>query len=168
MPKRSNVIFIDRKIVRSKALQKLTKASILILLEFFSRRQMKNIGRYGKEKWVIINQGQIEMPYRQLIKLFGISTKTITRSIDQLIECGFIGINEPGDGTGGGRRTTYFIEDRWVNYGSDNFIVKKRIKSTRKLGFMHNKTKPAVILVPKQADKNDCGSHKVIQFPRQK
>ena len=67
---------------------------------------------------------------------FKISDRTVTRSIDELIDKGFIDIAEQGNGTGGGWRTKYWIDDRWKRWGKPDFTIKKRKKAFRKLGFM--------------------------------
>ena len=111
-----------------------------MLLQFLARRKMEKIGRAGKGKWHIRNNGDIEFPYREAQKMFSISDTTYTRAIDELIAKGFICISVHGDGTGGGHRTKYELEDRWQKYEKTDFVKKKRKKATRRLGFMSKKS----------------------------
>ena len=140
MLRKSTKIVFDRGMINSKSFRSLSKNGLHVLCQFLARRKMENQGRSGKEKWVITNNGEIEFPYREAVKMFNISDRTFTRTIDELIEKGFISIAEHGNGTGGGRRTMYSIDERWKRWGKPDFEIKKREKAYRELGFM--KTKP--------------------------
>ena len=124
-------MFIDRRMQRSPAFHKMTKSSIFILLEFYSRRQVAKIPRRG---WQIRNNGEIVFTYDEAKSKFRIARSTFRSSIDQLVELGFIDIAHHG---GGMMKdcSKYGISERWRDYGREEYIKKSRKKDTRKLGF---------------------------------
>ena len=124
-------MFIDRRMHRSPAFRKMTKSSIFILLEFYSRRQVAKIPRRG---WQIRNNGEIVFTYDEAKSKFRIARSTFRSSIDQLVELGFIDIAHHG---GGMMKdcSKYGISERWRDYGKEEFISKSRKKDNRKLGF---------------------------------
>ena len=130
--KSSDVMFIPRRMHRSPAFRKLTAKQVFILLEFFYRRKLVEIGR--KKKWVIENNGEIVFTYSEAEEKFKIPRSTFKRAIDQLVGLGFIDITHHG---GGMLKdcSKYGISERWEQYGKEEFIEKPRQKDTRKLGF---------------------------------
>lgn len=129
-------IVISRSMMRSAAFRELSRVALLVLFEFLARRRMAMVGRPGKKHWVITNNGEITLTYREAQRMFNISSRTFTRAIDKLIEHGFISISNGGNGAGGGNCTTYFLDNRWEQWKTPKFIEKKRDKSGRKIGFM--------------------------------
>ncbi|MCH2391743.1 MAG: hypothetical protein MK238_04320, partial [Nitrospinales bacterium] len=113
------------------AFRKMTKSSIFILIEFYSRRQVAKIPRRG---WQIRNNGEIVFTYDEAKSKFRIARSTFRSSIDQLVELGFIDIAHHG---GGMMKdcSKYGISERWRDYGREEYIKKSRKKDTRKLGF---------------------------------
>jgi len=128
----SDVMFIPRRMHRNPAFQKLTANSILVLLEFLSRRQVVKVGR--RDRWITKNNGEIVLTYAETTKKFGIARSTFRNSIDQLVKLGFIDIAHHG---GGMMKdcSKYGISERWRDYGKEEFIKKSRKKDARKLGF---------------------------------
>ena len=124
-------MFIDRRMHRSPAFRKMTKSSIFILLEFYSRRQVAKIPRRGYQ---ISNNGEILFTYAEAQNKFGISRSTFRRAIDQLVNLGFIDIAHHGGGMMKDS-SKYGISERWRDYGREEYIKKSRQKDTRKLGF---------------------------------
>ena len=124
-------MFIDRRMHRSPAFRKMTKSSIFILLEFYSRRQVAKIPRRG---WQISNNGEIVFTYDEAKSKFRIARSTFRSSIDQLVELGFIDIAHHGGGMMKDS-SKYGISERWRDYGREEYIKKSRQKDTRKLGF---------------------------------
>lgn len=159
-------IFFEKELLMSEAFLGLGRISILVLLHFYSKRQMKQIGPAGKKKWIIANNGDISFTYKEAERKFKISNRTFTRAIDELIERGFIDIARYGDGTGGGHRSRYSIEERWRKFGKEDFVYKKRKKSSRKLGFL--KTKPTDKKYGTTADKNAGTTSNILELRRQK
>ena len=112
---------------------KLSKTGQNVFLIFLTKRQMAHVGRKGKEKWVIVNNGKIVFPYCEAKNKYGIPATTFARAIDQLIKFGLIDINHHGGGMAKDM-TTYYISDRWRDYGTPEFKKQFRPKDTRGLG----------------------------------
>ncbi len=120
--------------MHSEAFRELSKTQILVLFLFYERRQMSKTGKKGKEGWTIINNGEIEFTYDEAEKKHSISRAQFSRALKKLIIVGFIDINHHGGGMLRDK-TTYFISDRWKQYGKEAFIKKTLPKDTRNLGF---------------------------------
>ena len=131
----SDVMFIQKRMHRSPAFRKLTASSILVLLEFLSRRQMVKIGR--RDRWVTKNNGEIVLTYTEITAKFRIARSTFRNSIDQLVKLGFIDIAHHGGGMMKDS-SQYGISERWRDYGKEEFIEKSRKKDNRKLGYTKN------------------------------
>jgi DNA-binding PadR family transcriptional regulator len=130
-----SVMHIDKKLVKSKAFLSLNASAIKVLMLFMLRRVMSQTGpRRGKEKWIIVNNGEIVFPYAEAKKKFGLNPSTFARAIDKLVEHGFIDIAHTGGGLMGDC-TKYAISDRWKEFGTDRFKSQSRPKDTRGLGF---------------------------------
>ena len=127
-------VVIDADLVLSRAFLNLTGVSPQVYLLFLRRRRLVKLGRQGKERWVIENNGEIVFPYAEAENKFGITRPRFQRAIDQLVEHGFIDIAHPG---GGMMKdvSKYTISTRWLDYGTSRFIEKQRPKDTRGLGF---------------------------------
>lgn len=127
-------IVVDAKLVLSRAFLRLTGIAPQVYLLFLRRRRLVKVGRKGKEKWMIENNGKIVFPYAEAMNKFGFTRPRFLRAIDQLVEHGFIDIAHSG---GGMLKDTskYAISDRWQDYGTKDFIYKYRPKDTRGLGF---------------------------------
>ena len=127
-------IVVDKMLVSSRAFLNLTGIAPQVYLLFLKRRRLVKLGRKGKEKWVIENNGKIVFPYAEALNKFGFTRPRFLRAIDQLVENGFIDIAH----TGGGMMkdmSKYSISERWKDYGTKDFIHKRRPKDTRGLGF---------------------------------
>jgi hypothetical protein len=135
--RRSNVLVFERKIIYSEAFHKLSGIAKTVYFIFLDRRQMSKIGNKGKERVVITNNGDIVFSYEEALKSFNITKSRFVRALDTLIKYGFIDINHHGGGMNKDC-TTYYISERWLLYGKDNFLIKTRPKDTRKLGFASN------------------------------
>ena len=131
---KSNSVRIERPMINSPALMKLTGVAPQVLLLFLARRKFSMAGRRGgKKSWIFTNNGDIEFPYSQAEKQFGITKPRFNRALKQLVEVGFIDINHHGGGMVKDS-TTYFISERWVKFGKKGFVKKSLPKDTRKLG----------------------------------
>ncbi len=127
-------VVIDADLVLSRAFLNLTGVAPQVYLLFLKRRRMVKLGRQGKERWVIENNGEIVFPYAEAETKFGITRPRFQRAIDQLVEHGFIDIVHPGGGMVKDI-SKYAISTRWLDYGTSRFIEKQRPKDTRGLGF---------------------------------
>ena len=101
---------------------------------------MLKAGRKGKQRWTIENNGEIVFTYTEAFNKFGITKPRFRRALDDLIKYGFIDINHHGGGMNHDY-STYFISERWKDYGTEKFEEKFRPKDTRKLGFASGKWK---------------------------
>ena len=84
------------------------------------------------------NNGELVYPYHEAEEN-GFSSKQFRNAIDELQAKGLIDITHRGHGgrkpkEGEGDFTTYWIDDRWIEYGTDDFRPprKPREKETRK------------------------------------
>ena len=141
--RKSTVVVIERKYIdflTSMELNetkpnktKLSKTGQNVFLIFLTKRQVSKVGRKGKEKTVIVNNGEIVFSYCDAKKKYGIPATTFARAIDQLMKFGLIDINHLGGGMAKDM-TTYYISYRWEYYGTPEFKKKLRPKDTRGLG----------------------------------
>ncbi len=127
-------IWFDNKVRRSSAYRSLSKWSMLVYLDFLSKRKMEKV-KHAKRSdgWIIKNNGEIVYPYIEA-EHKGIGRREFRNAIDELIEKGFLDITHQGSGGRAGDMTRYFIDDRWKDYGKSLFRPAKnpRRKDTRK------------------------------------
>ena len=127
-------IFLPDELRESQAFRSLSQTSILVYLDFLGKRQIERIKR--NKRWRIKNNGQIVYTYEEAEKR-GISRTKFRNAIDDLQQKGLIDITHLGKG---GRKpakgetgdvTTYWIDDRWKDYGTDDFKPPRipRVKS---------------------------------------
>lgn len=140
MAKNSSSVFIERGLIKSKAVQKLSGVSLHVYLIFLTKRQMKKSKRKkGKCDWYIANNNEIIFTYAEAKGKYGISNGRFTRAIDQLCEYGFLEIAEEGGADK--NATLYFISEVWKKYGTPEFSPRLRRKKTdRPTNFPKNNT----------------------------
>lgn len=131
-------IYISKELLNSAAYRSLSRAALLIYQDFLTKRMMTPVKRDRKKYWVIANNGEIIYPYSEALEK-GISRNVFRNSIDELQAKGLIDIKHRGKGgrkpaKGTGDVTQYWIDDRWMDYGTDNFRPprKPRRKDVRK------------------------------------
>ena len=93
---------LNKKMLRSKAFNSLTSAAKQILLELFMRlvlecKRYRNYRRQNKTFYAK-NNGELKLTYKEIHRMFGYSTATISKAIDRLVAHGFIEIVELGCG----------------------------------------------------------------------
>lgn len=120
-----NHIALPRDLLRSNAYRSLGKWSLLVYQDLLAKRKMVFVRRNRKKIWQIENNGEIVYPYSEAVAN-GISRKQFVGAIDELQEKGFIDITHQGKGgrkpaNGNGDCTTFWIDDRWEDYGTENF-----------------------------------------------
>ena len=71
-------IVIDADLVTSKVFLKLKGVAPKVFLLFLRRRKMTKVGKKGKEKWVISNNGEIVFPYAEAKEKFDITPVSYT------------------------------------------------------------------------------------------
>ena len=130
--------YIETELFESEAYNLLTRAEMRIYFYFLLKRKFGQYkGKSGKRPAkVITNNGQITFTYAEAEKL-GFPRPTFRRAIDKYIKVGLLDITRQGqggiveDGKITGEATLYSIAERWKNYGTKDFVKKKRQKDTR-------------------------------------
>lgn len=125
MGKKNRNIWFDLALLESKAFMALRTATAhKVLAIFWTKRQMEQLGRKGKEQWNIRNNGEIVFTYIEAEADYGIKPGAFKRGISELREKGIIDIASSGMGV---HKVTnlYEISDRWKNYGTDNYEPPK-------------------------------------------
>ena len=131
----SKGIYLERRFIMSEAFRSLkTTSSYVALMVFMTKRQMEK-ARVGRRKgWIIKNNDEIVFTYDEALKNYGISDAKFTKAIDELVDKGFIDI--AGTGMGVHQVATFYtISERRKEYGTPNYVVKKRPKGTINGGF---------------------------------
>jgi hypothetical protein len=123
-----------KRFYASEAYWNLNGSAKNVLEIFYLKRQLIN-GTIAKKLNIlqdsakmVRNNGEIIFTYDEA-KGYGISKDVFTRSIDKLIEVGFIDIAEIG---GNRIPSKYGLSDRWLNYGNSNFEKKERQNKYKK------------------------------------
>jgi len=129
-------IYITKELLSSKAYRSLSRVSFLVYQDFLGKRDMFRDRR--KKTWHVGNNGELVYPYREAVKN-GFTRKQFRNAIDELQAKGLIDITHRGRGgrtpkEGEGDFTTYWLDDRWMEYGTDDFRPprKPRAKDGRK------------------------------------
>ena len=131
-------IYVEKELIASGAFRSLSRWAILVYLDLLSKRLMQSAGkRKGKRVWHCVNNGEIQFTYSEAAAK-GIGSREFRSAIDELQENGFIDIKHQGRGgrkpaSGSGDATLYWIDDRWKDYGTDDFKPPRnpRKKDTR-------------------------------------
>jgi ribosome-associated protein YbcJ (S4-like RNA binding protein) len=116
-------IYLSKRMLRSKAFVKLTGAAKQILLESYTRLKVNSDGsnrnKRGK-RFFAGNNGELKISYKSLHDMFGYSTATISKAIDQLTAKGFWSIVELGNGV---KRQSHKIAliKNWQDYETEFF-----------------------------------------------
>ena len=133
---KNSVVVLTQKMLKSKVWINLTGASTQVFLIFRTKCQMeKPPGKSGKHSGMIItNNGEIIFTYEEAHRDYGISKDRFKRAIDQLVEFGFIDIKHTTNGLHK-VATQYGISDRWQDWGTEQFVMKKREKRSHGPGF---------------------------------
>lgn len=148
MPPRG--IYLENEFLQSRAFKAIRRAnSFRVLLEFYRRRKIqKPKDRRGKHsRPIIVNNGEIELRYRDAIKRLGFSQATFSRCLTELVKLGFIDVAEPSCGLQK-QPTKFSISDRWRAYGTPDFKPVERVpnkppfvrKRKKQLSGMNTKT----------------------------
>ena len=131
-------IYVTKEMLASKAYTSLSRCAMLIYQDFLAKREMVSTKRDRKPVWQINNNGEIIYPYTEAIKN-GFTRDQFRNGIDELQQKGFIDITHHGKGgrkpaKGTGDVSKYWIDDRWQDYGTDDFRPPRnpREKDTRK------------------------------------
>jgi hypothetical protein len=131
-------IFITKELLESSAYRSLSRVALLIYQDFLAKRRPKPIKRNKKTVWIFENNGDIIYPYLEAEEK-GFSRVQFRDAIDELQNKGLIDITHHGRGgrrpqRGTGDVSTYWIDDRWKAWGTDEYRPprKPRKKDKRK------------------------------------
>jgi len=116
-------IYISKELLSSKAYRSLSRVSFMVYQDFLGKREMFKDRR--KKTWKVGNNGEIIYTYREA-EGNGFSSKQFRNAIDELQAKGLIDIYHQGHGgrkpkDGEGDFTTFWIDDRWTEYGTNDF-----------------------------------------------
>ena len=131
---KSQHIYTERSLINSLAFIKLPGTAAKVLFWFLARRQFAKLSKFRRREWVNKNNGEIVFSYAEAENKFNLTRPRYSRALDDLIKFGFIDINHRGGGMFKDM-TTYYISDRWRDYGTSDFKEQSRPKDTRGLGF---------------------------------
>lgn len=165
-------IYISKELLNSIAYRSLSRCALLIYQDFMAKRIMIKIKKDKTKVWNVLNNGEISYPYLEAVNK-GFTRKQFRNAIDELQQKGLIDIKhlgkggrKPAEGTTGDS-TRYWIDDRWKNYGTEDFLSARnpRTKDTRKSrgwALLNNdpKKKKAVLLKRKEALRKKLGVEK--------
>lgn len=138
-PENEGKIYITKELLESDAYRSLSRVAMLLYQDFLAKRIMKRTPRRNQKVWVCENNGKIIFPYAEAEEENGYSRKQFRDGIDELQGNGLIDITHQGQGgrkpqKGTGDVTTYWIDDRWREWGTTDFKPPRipRQKDTRK------------------------------------
>jgi hypothetical protein len=128
-------VYIEREMIKSKAFRSLSATAILVVLDFFAKRQFcRRPNSNGKKEFVISNNGDIQYSYKEA-ESRGITRPAFQRAIDALMARGFIDIAHHGAGGKKGDVNLYEVSNKWRSW-KEGDIVFLRQKDTRQgVGF---------------------------------
>jgi len=131
-------IYITKELLESEAYRSLSRCAMLIYQDFLAKRDMRHVKRDRKKVWVIQNNGEIIYPYTQA-KDNGFSSDQFRNAIDELQQKGLIDITHQGKGgrkptDGAGDVSQYAIDNRWQDYGTEDFRPRKPRKKDKRNG----------------------------------
>ena len=131
-------MFVSRAVITSKAFLSLrTATACQVYIIFLSKCRMEKVQARPmsrEREWRITNNGEIQFTYKEALEKWGISSNKFTRAMDENVRVGLIDITKSGFGLRKDE-SRYAISNRWVKFGTDEFIVKKRQKRKQNLGF---------------------------------
>ena len=125
MRRKSGNVWVERRLIASEAYRALRTATAhRVLMIFFTKRQMTDVGHRGREKWVVTNNDEITFTYREAQVKYGISASVFRCAIDELRDKGFLDIAETGMGL---YKCTnkYAVSNRWRLYGTGDYLPPK-------------------------------------------
>lgn len=124
---------IEDRLIRSETFRSLGRNSMLVYFDFLRKRKMHRMkAKKGRDDaWVVKNNGEIVFTYKEA-EGRGLRRDSFRNAIDELVIKGFIDIAHQG--SGGNKRdvSLYSISDRWMQYGTPEFIEHERVRDTRR------------------------------------
>lgn len=128
-------VYLERELIKSKALRSLSATAIFVLLDFLAKRQMfRRKNSNGKKEFIVSNNGEIQYSYKEA-ESRGITRPAFQRAIDALMARGFIRIAHHGAGGKKGDVSLYEITNGWKSWKHGD-VIFIRPKDTRQgVGF---------------------------------
>jgi len=122
-------IQISRELLHSEAYAKLDYGPAIKLLCFLHEklRYEKIIGKKGKDRWQIRDNGHFSFPYTEANHR-GLSDVQFRKALLKLHGCGFLDVVQAGSALKGDF-TIYTLSDRWKKFDEANFEKKDFPKS---------------------------------------
>jgi hypothetical protein len=129
----NDIFYISKRLIRSKPFIKLTGAAKQILLESYMRLKVNSDGtKHPKrgQRFFAGNNGELKISYKSLHDMFGYSTATISKAIDQLTAKGFWSIVELGNGV---KRQSHKIAliKNWQDYDRTDIFIPGEGKANK-------------------------------------
>ncbi|MFC1551158.1 hypothetical protein ACFL6P_01205 [Candidatus Latescibacterota bacterium] len=121
-------VYHPKRFYSCKAYWELNGSAIRVLEIFYLKRQLHDKATIERAKIsrdsveMIRNNGNIIFTYDEA-KGYGLSKGVFNRSIDKLIEVGFLDVAKIG---GNRMPNKYALSDRWMKFGTPNYEVKIR------------------------------------------
>jgi hypothetical protein len=158
--RRYRKFFLERDLLFAKAFWSLPADAVRVYLIFLNKLVVKRpLASKEKRKWgyIVVNNGELRFTFKEGKEKFGIPNKQFGRTIDRLIESGFLDIAQRGDGMHR-QPTLYAVSERWRLFGTTEFKPATRAKRNLHYGFCRPKRKtiPTDINVCGLTDINVC------------
>ena len=122
-------------LLHSKAYRDLTYGPAIKVLNWFYEkiRVEVNKKKRGKDRYRIINDGDIDFTYREAI-FRGLTPQKFSKALRELHQFGFIDIKKPGSALKGDF-TVFAFSERWKAYGTSDFLSPESPKSVHWVNF---------------------------------
>jgi hypothetical protein len=123
------------ELLHSEAYKKLNYGPALKMLNWFYEkiRVEVNKKKRGKDRYRIINDGEIDFTYREAA-FRGLTSQKFRKALKDLHGVGFIDIKKPGSALKGDF-SVFAFSDRWKAYGTPNFRQVEFPKSIHWVNF---------------------------------
>jgi len=131
-------LWFFRELFYSKAFNELNKTGIKVLIHFHLKTEYVKVKSLNNERWIPNPDKHISFTYKEANKRLGISKPVFSKALTDLIEHGFIIQTHLGGGLQGDY-SKFELSEMWKLYGKNDFEIKPREKSVRKIGFMRKK-----------------------------
>lgn len=123
------------ELLHSEAYRELTYAPALKVLNWFHEkiRFQVNKGKRGKNRYEVVNDGEIDFTYREA-GIRGLTSHQFRNALRELNRIGFIDVKRPGSALKGDW-TVFTLSERWKRYGTPSFDEREYPKSVHWVNF---------------------------------
>lgn len=121
--------WIDNAILTSEAWRSVRGVAPHIFMLFLSKRKMAKRNKRVKADWICININELNFTHDEAKKA-GYTEKEFLLAIRKLIDRGFLDVVQYGGGVEK-NKTVYALSNRWMKYGTDEFVKSVRVKYRR-------------------------------------